>query len=130
MGSPVKIDTLARNMIRLSGLRPDIDIKISYTGLRAGEKLYEEKLMSEEGMRTTPNHLIHIGRPIPFDTDEFLHQLHVLMTAAYDGKEDTIRDLVAEVVPTFRPAGEHGSEDKGEAYTQQMEMVMHSNSNR
>ena len=87
-------------------------------------------IANPEGMRTTPNHLIHIGSPIPFDTDEFLHQLHVLMTAAYDGKEDTIRDLVAEVVPTFRPAGEHGSEDKGEAYTQQMEMVIHSNSNR
>lgn len=124
MGSPVKIDTLARNLIRLSGLQPDVDIKISYTGLRAGEKLYEEKLMSEEGMRTTPNHLIHIGSPIPFDTDEFLHQLQMLMTAAYDGQEDTIRDLVAEVVPTYHPAGEHGSEDKGEAYTQQMKMVM------
>lgn len=124
MGSPVKIDTLARNLIRLSGLQPDVDIKISYTGLRAGEKLYEEKLMSEEGMRTTPNHLIHIGSPIPFDTDEFLHQLPMLMTAAYDGQEDTIRDLVAEVVPTYHPAGEHGSEDKGEAYKQQMKMVM------
>lgn len=124
MGSPVKIDTLARNLIRLSGLQPDVDIKISYTGLRAGEKLYEEKLMSEEGMRTTPNHLIHIGSPIPFDTDEFLHQLQMLMTAAYDGQEDSIRDLVAEVVPTYHPAGEHGSEDKGEAYTQQMKMVM------
>lgn len=124
MGSPVKIDTLARNLIRLSGLQPDVDIKIAYTGLRAGEKLYEEKLMSEEGMRTTPNHLIHIGSPIPFDTDEFLHQLQMLMTAAYDGQEDSIRDLVAEVVPTYHPAGEHGSEDKGEAYTQQMNMVM------
>ena len=124
MGSPVKIATLARNLIRLSGLQPDVDIKISYTGLRAGEKLYEEKLMSEEGMRTTPNHLIHIGSPIPFDTDEFLHQLQMLMTAAYDGQEDTIRDLVAEVVPTYHPAGEHGSEDKGEAYKQQMKMVM------
>jgi len=124
MGSPVKIDTLARNLIRLSGLQPDIDIKISYTGLRAGEKLYEEKLMSEEGMRTTPNQLIHIGSPIPFDTDEFLHQLQMLMTAAYDGQEDAIRDLVAEAVPTYHPAGEHGSEDKGEAYTQQMKMVM------
>ena len=124
MGSPVKIDTLARNLIRLSGLQPDIDIKISYTGLRAGEKLYEEKLMSEEGMRTTPNHLIHIGSPIPFDTDEFLHQLQMLMTAAYDGQEDSIRDLVADVIPTYHPAGEHGSEDKGEAYTQQMKMVM------
>lgn len=124
MGSPVKIDTLARNLIRLSGLQPDVDIKISYTGLRAGEKLYEEKLMSEEGMRTTPNRLIHIGSPISFDTEEFLKQLQMLMTAAYDGREDSIRELVAGVVPTYRPAGEHGSEDKGEAYAQQMKMVM------
>lgn len=112
MGSPVKIDTLARNLIRLSGLQPDVDIKISYTGLRAGEKLYEEKLMSEEGMRTTPNHLIYIGSPIPFDTDVFLQKLQTLMTAAYDGQEDKIRDLVAEVVPTFHPAGQHGSAEK------------------
>lgn len=106
MGEPVKIDTLARNLIRLSGLQPDVDIKISYTGLRAGEKLYEERLMSEEGMKTTPNHLIHIGHPIPFDTDEFLSQLQVLMTAAYEGREDRIRELVAEVVTTYHPAGE------------------------
>ena len=123
MGSPVKIDTLARNLIRLSGLQPDVDIKISYTGLRAGEKLYEEKLMSEEGMRTTPNRLIHIGRPISFDMDAFLRQLQMLMTEAYNGQEDTIRELVAKAVPTYRPAGEHGSEDKGEAYEQQMKMV-------
>ena len=103
MGSPVKIDTLARNLIRLSGLRPDVDIKISYTGLRAGEKLFEEKLMSEEGLRTTPNHLIHIGCPIPFDTDLFLNQMRDLTTAAYDGCEETIRDLVAEIVPTYHP---------------------------
>jgi len=120
MGSPVKIDTLARNLIRLSGLRPDVDIKISYTGLRAGEKLYEEKLMSEEGMRTTPNHLIHIGSPIPFDADVFIDQLEHLMVAAYDGKDNIIRDLVAEVVPTYHPAGEHGSEDRGAAYEHQM----------
>lgn len=124
MGSPVKIDTLARNMIKLSGLQPDVDIKISYTGLRAGEKLYEEKLMSEEGLKTTPNQLIHIGSPIPFDTDEFLIQLQLLMTAAYDGNEDEIRDLVAQVVTTYRPAGEQGSEEKGEAYVQQMNIVM------
>ena len=123
MGSPVKIDSLARNLIRLSGLRPDVDIPISYTGLRAGEKLYEEKLMSEEGMRTTPNHLIHIGSPIPFDTDLFLEQLQMLMHAAYDGQEDRIRDLVATVVPTYHPAGEHGSEHKGEAFEQQMKIV-------
>ena len=120
MGSPVKIDTLARNLIRLSGLRPDVDIQIAYTGLRPGEKLFEEKLMSEEGMRTTPNHLIHIGCPIPFDTNVFLKQLQLLMNAAYDGKEDTIRNLVSEVVPTYRPAGKHGSENKGEAYEQQI----------
>ena len=103
MGEPVKIDTLARNLIRLSGLRPDVDIQISYTGLRAGEKLYEEKLMSEEGLRTTPNQLIHIGCPIPFDSDLFLAQLEQLMHAAYDGQEKEIRKLVAEVVQTYQP---------------------------
>ena len=120
MGSPVKIDTLARNLIRLSGLQPDVDIKIEYTGLRPGEKLYEEKLMSEEGMRTTPNKLIHIGSPIPFDTDTFLGQLDMLMSAAYDGREDYMRELVSEVVTTYHPAGEHGSEYKGDAYERQM----------
>ncbi len=120
MGAPVKIDSLARNLIRLSGLQPDVDIKISYTGLRAGEKLYEEKLMSEEGMRTTPNHLIHIGCPIPFHTDQFLQQLQGLMTAAYEGQEETIRELIAEVVDTYHPAGEHGSEHKGRAYADQI----------
>ncbi len=123
MGAPVKIDTLARNLIRLSGLVPDVDIRIAYTGLRAGEKLYEEKLMSEEGMRTTPNKLIHIGCPIPFDSEQFLGQLHTLMTAAYDGKEDEIREMVREVVGTYCPAGEHGSEHKGRAYAEQMESV-------
>ena len=85
--------------------------------------LYEEKLMSEEGMRTTPNHLIHIGSPIPFDADAFLQQLQLLMAAAHAGKEDAIRDLVSQVVPTYHPAGEHGSEAKGEAYAQQVEMM-------
>lgn len=123
MGSPVKIDTLARNLIKLSGLQPDIDIKIEYTGLRPGEKLYEEKLMSEEGMRTTPNKLIHIGSPIPFDEDKFLVQIQELMKAAYDGRNDIIRDLVSSVVPTYHPAGAHGSEHKGEAFKEQMKIV-------
>lgn len=123
MGSPVKIDTLARNLIKLSGLRPDIDIKIEYTGLRPGEKLYEEKLMSEEGMRTTPNKLIHIGSPIPFDADIFLGQLQMLMEAAYAGKENEIRTLVEGVVTTYHPAGKHGSEYKGETFEKQMELV-------
>ena len=102
MGEPVKIDTLARNLIRLSGLKPDVDIKIEYTGLRPGEKLFEEKLMSEEGMRTTPNHLIHIGAPIPFDTDKFLCDLRELMRIAYDGEDKALKDLVAQVVQTYR----------------------------
>ena len=106
MGMPVRIDTLARNLIRLSGLQPDVDIQISYTGLRAGEKMYEEKLMSEEGMKTTPNKLIHIGCPISFDTDSFLQQLPVLMDAAYDGQDEQIRQLVSQSVPTYHPAEE------------------------
>ena len=102
MGEPVKIDTLARNLIKLSGLRPDVDIEIKYVGLRPGEKLYEEKLMAEEGMRTTPNKLIHIGSPIDIDPDVFLGQLQGLMEAAYSESED-IKELVAEVVPTYHP---------------------------
>jgi len=103
MGAPVKIDTLARNLIRLSGLTPDVDIKISYTGLRPGEKLFEEKLMAEEGLRTTPNHLIHIGSPIPFEIDEFLKQLQILMNIVYNGQEDKTHELVAKIVETYQP---------------------------
>lgn len=102
MGSPVKIDTLARNLIKLSGLVPDVDIKIEYTGLRPGEKLYEEKLMAEEGLKRTPNKLIHISNPIPFDTAEFRAQLEELMTAAYDNDDD-IRTIVKKMVPTYIP---------------------------
>ena len=101
MGSPVKIDTLARNLIRLSGFKPDIDIKIEYTGLRPGEKLYEEKLMEEEGLKTTPNKLIHIGCPIPFDVDGFYGQLGSLMTAAY-ANDENIRKYVREMVSTYK----------------------------
>lgn len=115
MGSPMKIDTLARNLIKLSGYKPDVDIKVEYTGLRPGEKLFEEKLMAEEGMRTTPNQLIHIGCPIPFDSEVFLKQLEELMYASYENRKD-IRELVAAVVPTYHPAGEHGSEQKGQTY--------------
>jgi len=102
MGSPVKIDTLARNLIRLSGFKPDVDIKIEYTGLRPGEKLYEEKLMAEEGLKKTENELIHIGCPIPFDTDEFLSQLDDLMQTAYSNRKN-IRDKVQEMVSTYHP---------------------------
>ncbi|MBQ8961895.1 MAG: polysaccharide biosynthesis protein [Ruminococcus sp.] len=101
MGSPVKIDTLARNLIRLSGFRPDVDIKVEYTGLRPGEKLYEEKLMAEEGLKTTKNKLIHIGCPIPFDTDDFLVRLEELMTAASNNEEERIRPMVKKMVVTY-----------------------------
>ena len=120
MGSPTKIDTLARNLIKLSGLRPDIDIKIKYTGLRPGEKLYEEKLMSEEGLRTTPNRLIHIGSPIPFDSDDFLDKLQLLTQIAYCGTEDELVSMVESIVPTFHHAGINGSEEKGSAYETQI----------
>ena len=102
MGEPVKIDTLARNMIRLSGFTPDVDIKLTYTGLRPGEKLFEEKLMAEEGLKKTENDLIHIGCPIPFDVDTFLRQLDGLMDVAYRNKEN-IRDTVQKMVSTYRP---------------------------
>jgi len=118
MGSPMKIDTLARNLIKLSGYKPDVDIKVEYTGLRPGEKLYEEKLMAEEGLKNTPNHLIHIGCPIPFDMDTFLVQLKELMELCYENS-DVIRNKVAEIVTTYHSAGEHGSEEKGQAYEEQ-----------
>ncbi len=104
MGSPVKIDTLARNLIKLSGFKPDVDIKVEYTGLRPGEKLYEEKLMAEEGLMKTPNELIHVGLPVPFDEDGFLARMTGLMQASYSN-EDAIRDYVSQIVPTYVPEG-------------------------
>ena len=101
MGSPVKIDTLARNLIKQSGFKPDVDIKIEYTGLRPGEKLYEEKLMAEEGLLKTPSNLIHIGKPVDFDTDEFLDSLGALMKCAYANRRD-IKDVVKGMVNTYR----------------------------
>ena len=103
MGEPVKITTLARNLIRLSGYTPDVDIKLEFTGLRPGEKLYEEKLMAEEGLKKTKNDLIHIGCPIPFDINEFLDELDGLLDAAYRN-EDDIRERVQKIVSTYHPA--------------------------
>ena len=103
MGAPVKIDTLARNLIKLSGYKPDVDIKIVYTGLRPGEKLYEEKLMAEEGLGKTANKLIHIGKPIPFDVEKFLGQLEELARASYNNAGNISR-MVEEIVPTYHPA--------------------------
>ena len=103
MGEPVKITTLARNLIRLSGYTPDVDIKLEFTGLRPGEKLYEEKLMAEEGLKKTKNDLIHIGCPIPFDINEFLDELDGLLDAAYRN-EDDMKERVQKILSTYHPA--------------------------
>ena len=102
MGDPVKIDDMARNLIRLSGYEPDVDIKIEYTGLRPGEKLYEELLMKEEGLKETANKLIHIGKPIEMDDEKFKEQL-ARLDAAYRIEACNMKELVAEIVPTYHP---------------------------
>ena len=102
MGEPVKIDDMARNLIRLSGYEPDVDIRIEYTGLRPGEKLYEELLMKEEGLKETANKLIHIGKPIEMDDELFKQQLDRL-DAAYRIEATNMKELVAEIVPTYHP---------------------------
>ncbi len=118
MGSPVKIVDLARNLIRLSGFKPDEDIKIEYTGLRPGEKLYEEKLMAEEGVLKTANKKIFIGQPLDFDEELFFQDLTQLMLAAYDNKPD-IRNQLTRIVPTYHPE-KIGNRDKlyGNALTE------------
>jgi len=102
MGKPVKILDLARNLIRLSGYTPDVDIKIEFTGLRPGEKLFEELLMNEEGLQDTPNKLIHIGKPIEFDMDKFEQQLEELYEAANRDAAE-IRVMVKSIVTTYHP---------------------------
>ena len=101
MGEPVKIDTLARNLIRLSGFKPDEDIKIEYTGLRPGEKLYEEKLMDAEGNKKTDNDLIYVGMPLDIDEDVFLQQLKELYIRSMENDEN-IGEMVEKIVVTYR----------------------------
>ena len=101
MGEPVKIDTLARNLIKLSGLKPDEDIKIEYTGLRPGEKLYEEKLMAAEGNEKTDNDLIYVGKPLEIDEDQFLKDIKGLYEVA-NNNEDKIFDVVSRIVTTYK----------------------------
>ncbi|OUP70830.1 nucleoside-diphosphate sugar epimerase [Erysipelatoclostridium sp. An173] len=100
MGEPVKIADMAKNLIKLSGYEPNVDIDIVYTGLRPGEKLYEELLMEEEGLQDTPNHMIHIGKPIEFDEDSFFEDLKELKEEAYEEK-DEIKEFVKKMVPTY-----------------------------
>ena len=100
MGQPVKIADLAKNLIQLSGYVPGRDIEIKYTGLRPGEKLYEELLMDEEGLQATENDRIHIGKPIIFDEEEFIKDLEALYTEAY-GETKEMKRIVHKIVPTY-----------------------------
>ena len=102
MGEPVKILDLATKLIKLSGYVPYDEIKIKFTGLRPGEKLYEELLMSEEGMQDTANKMIHIGKPIEMDYEHFYNQLEGLRTAA-DDLETDIRAHLQRIVLTYNP---------------------------
>ena len=103
MGEPVRIDDLARNMIRLSGLEPDVDIKIRYTGLRPGEKLYEELLMQDEGLDTTPNHLIFVGHFNDFDSERLMTSLEQLHEVC-EREPERVKEAVQGIVPTYRPS--------------------------
>lgn len=105
MGDPVKIDDLAKNLIRLSGYTLGVDMEIKYTGLRPGEKLYEELLMAEEGMQDTDNKLIHIGKPIEFEKKDFEKRLEILKETAYSEDAAAVKVLVKEFVPTYKPNG-------------------------
>ena len=104
MGEPVKIDDLAKNLIRLSGYTLGVDMEIKYTGLRPGEKLYEELLMKEEGLQETDNKLIHIGKPIEFDKENFFDNLEKLKEEAYS-EAGNIREYLKKVVDTYHPDG-------------------------
>lgn len=106
MGEPVLILDLAKNLIRLSGYKVEDDIKIEFTGLRPGEKLYEELLMNEEGMQETENKMIHIGKPIELDEMNFFRQLKNLKAAAYAESKD-IKPMIQKIVPTYIPKEEN-----------------------
>ena len=110
MGEPVKIKVLAENLIRLSGYKPHEDIKIEYTGLRPGEKLYEELLLNEEGITKTDNKKIYIGKPIEFNNEALFRHLKNLYYAAYKNDKDAVESLIAEIVPTFKHATNENAE--------------------
>lgn len=115
MGRPVRIDDMARNLIKLSGYKPDEDIKIVYTGLRPGEKLYEELLMDEEGMKDTPNKLIHIGHPIEMDDEKFMEQIRMLdRVSKSEAKPMVMKRAVSDVVTTYHPDLVHVDQAQGD----------------
>ncbi len=114
MGEPVRIADLAENLIRLSGYEPGRDIEIEYTGLRPGEKLYEELLMDEEGLTTTANKLIYIGKQIDIDADDFLKKVLELDNAAKEEAED-IRERIMELIPTYHPENAGAEGGSGDA---------------
>ena len=116
MGQPVKILDLAENLIRLSGYTPGVDMEIVFTGLRKGEKLYEELLMDEEGLTDTENKLIHIGKPIDMDEELFAGQMEHLHQIMYDENVD-IKAVVEEMVPTYHPTDNSDGGMKGEGYS-------------
>lgn len=122
MGVPVKIDSLARDLIRLSGFKADVDIKIVYTGLRPGEKLYEERLMETEGLRTTPNKLISICEPLDFDADRLIDNIKQLMGICYEQPEK-VKEFVESIVSTYHPAGKNGTTEKPKAYEEQIKAM-------
>lgn len=101
MGEPVKIIDLARNLIKLSGFEPNVDIKIEVTGLRPGEKLYEEVLMDEEGLQKTSNNQIRIGRPIDIDEAEFKKELNILKRVADNDQDEKVDLIMKSIVPTY-----------------------------
>lgn len=105
MGEPVKIDDMARNLIRLSGYVPDVDIKIEYTGLRPGEKLYEELLMAEEGLTATEHDRIHVAEPMEINEAELREKMKKLYDACYN-EDPNIREIVKDIVPTYHPAAD------------------------
>ncbi len=105
MGEPVRIDDMARNLIKLSGLEPDVDIAIEYTGLRPGEKLYEECLKEEEGLNKTENELIYIAKPLLFDEDNFFNELEGLKEKSMNNS-DSIKSAVKKIIPSYQMEGD------------------------
>ncbi len=117
MGEPMKIDDLARNLIKLSGLEPDVDIPIVYTGLRPGEKMYEECLKAEEGLAKTANNLIFVAKPIEFDEDRLFANLVELKKKAYQDT-DEMKGLVKELVPSYQYKAPQPVEHEEENFTE------------